>query len=66
MECHLPERYGSIVDVPISFGVVLFLAFLVESAVGFGSALVTVSLGGHLLPLDQLFPVFLSGRCNNY
>ncbi len=45
-------------DVPISFGVVLFLAFLVESAVGFGSALVTVSLGGHLLPLDQLFPVF--------
>ena len=37
---------------------VLFLSFLVESAVGFGSALVTVSLGGHLLPLQQLFPIF--------
>lgn len=45
-------------DVPASFGLVLFLAFLVESAVGFGSALVTVSLGGHLMPLDRLFPVF--------
>ncbi|MDP2343710.1 MAG: sulfite exporter TauE/SafE family protein [Deltaproteobacteria bacterium] len=45
-------------DVPASFGLVLFLSFLVESAVGFGSALVTVSLGGHLMPLDKLFPVF--------
>ncbi len=50
--------YVDSVDVPASFGLVLFLAFLVESAVGFGSALVTVSLGGHLMPLDRLFPVF--------
>ena len=45
-------------DVPLGFAAVLFLAFVVESAVGFGSALVAISLGGQLMPLDQLFPIF--------
>ncbi len=40
------------------FAAVLFLAFLVESAVGFGSALVAVSLGAQFIGLAQLFPVF--------
>lgn len=40
------------------FAAVLFLAFLVESAVGFGSALVAVSLGAQFVPLKELFPVF--------
>jgi uncharacterized membrane protein YfcA len=43
---------------PVGFAVVLFVAFVVESAVGFGSALIAVSLGGQLLPLDHLFPIF--------
>lgn len=37
---------------------VLMLAFLVESAVGFGSALFVVSLGAQLVPLGALLPVF--------
>jgi uncharacterized protein len=36
----------------------LSLGFLVESAVGFGSALLGVSLAAQALPLEQLFPVF--------
>jgi uncharacterized membrane protein YfcA len=40
------------------FAAVLFLSFLVESAVGFGSALVAVSLGAQLVPLTELFPIF--------
>lgn len=47
-----------VVDAPPAFAFVLFLAFVVESAVGFGSALVSISLGGQLLPLDKLFPIF--------
>jgi uncharacterized membrane protein YfcA len=46
------------VDDSVAFGLVLFLAFVVESAVGFGSALVAISLGGQVLPLKQLFPIF--------
>jgi uncharacterized membrane protein YfcA len=42
----------------LPFAVVLFLAFLIESAVGFGSALVAVSLGAHFIALTELFPVF--------
>lgn len=37
---------------------VLMLAFVVESAVGFGSALFVVALGAQLLPLSTLLPVF--------
>ncbi len=40
------------------FAVVLFVSFLVESAVGFGSALVAVSLGAQFIGLKELFPVF--------
>jgi uncharacterized membrane protein YfcA len=42
----------------LPFAFVLFLSFLVESAVGFGSALVAVSLGAQFVPLKELFPVF--------
>jgi hypothetical protein len=46
------------VDDLFAFGVVLFLAFVVESAVGFGSALVAVSLGAQFVGPKELFPLF--------
>jgi uncharacterized membrane protein YfcA len=42
----------------IPLALVVFVAFLVESAVGFGSALVALSLGAQLLSLREFFPVF--------
>jgi uncharacterized membrane protein YfcA len=53
-----PPCYRLDVDDVFAFGCVLFLSFVVESAVGFGSALVAVSLGAQLVPLQQLFPLF--------
>ena len=37
---------------------VLLLAFVVESAVGFGSALFVVSIGAQLMAVEQLLPIF--------
>lgn len=45
-------------DDVFAFGCVLFLAFVVESAVGFGSALVAVSLGAQFVGPKELFPLF--------
>lgn len=42
----------------LSLALVFFGAFLVESAVGFGSALIVIALASHILPVAQLFPVF--------
>ncbi|HEY1099234.1 MAG TPA: sulfite exporter TauE/SafE family protein [Myxococcota bacterium] len=42
----------------LSLSAVLFIAFVVESAVGFGSALFVVALGAQLVALDHLLPVF--------
>ncbi len=45
-------------DPQLGLIAVLLLAFVVESAVGFGSALFVVALGAQLLPLATLLPVF--------
>ncbi|OIP35086.1 MAG: hypothetical protein AUK47_17295 [Deltaproteobacteria bacterium CG2_30_63_29] len=38
---------------------VVFLAFVIESTLGFGATVVTVTLGVSLAPLDQLLPAFV-------
>lgn len=38
---------------------IVFLAFFTEAVVGFGSTILTVTLGAHLLPLDRLLPAFV-------
>jgi uncharacterized protein len=38
---------------------IVFLAFAVEAALGFGSALVAVTLGSILFPIDQLLPMLI-------
>lgn len=38
---------------------IVFLAFAVETSLGFGSALVAVTLGSVLFPLDQLLPMLI-------
>jgi uncharacterized membrane protein YfcA len=35
---------------------IVFVAFLAEAAMGFGSTVLAVTLGAHFLPLDQLLP----------
>jgi uncharacterized protein len=37
---------------------IVALAFTIEGAIGFGSTVVTVTLGAFLLPIDQLLPAF--------
>lgn len=43
----------------ISLALVVLLAFLIESSLGFGSALVTVALGSLFMPMDLLLPAYL-------
>jgi uncharacterized membrane protein YfcA len=38
---------------------IVFLAFAVEASLGFGSALVAVTLGSILFPIDQLLPMLI-------
>jgi len=38
---------------------VVFLAFLTEATVGFGSTVLTVTLGAHLMPIDALLAAYL-------
>lgn len=38
---------------------VVFVAFVVEAAAGFGATLITVTLGAHLLPIDAVLATFL-------
>lgn len=42
----------------LGLSLVFFIAFMTESAVGFGSALIVIALASHLLPITTLFPVF--------
>jgi uncharacterized protein len=37
---------------------IVALAFTIEGAIGFGSTVVTVTLGAFLLPIDELLPAF--------
>jgi hypothetical protein len=39
--------------------VIVALAFFTEAAIGFGSTVITVTLGAHLVPLDRLLPAFV-------
>ncbi len=39
--------------------VVVFLAFVVEAAIGFGSTVVTVALGALFVPVDTILPAFV-------
>jgi len=41
------------------FAAIVLLALLAEAVVGFGSTVLTVTLGAHLLPLDVLLPIFV-------
>lgn len=38
---------------------IVFFAFTTEAIVGFGSTVLTVTLGAHLLPIDTLLPAFI-------
>ena len=43
----------------LSLALIALGAFATEAAIGFGATVLTVSLGAHLLPLDELLPAFV-------
>jgi len=43
----------------IALACVVFIGFVIESAIGFGATLVTVTLGAMLMPIEILLPAFL-------
>ncbi len=45
--------------MPLFLSAVVLVAFIVESAAGFGATVVTVTLGAQLLPLDTVLAAFL-------
>ena len=55
--CYCPRRHMP--PESLLLAVVVFLAFLVEASLGFGSSVVTVALGSLWMPLDELLPAFL-------
>ncbi len=72
--CHLPAppgappgstgpaddtRHMEITALQLILSAIVFLAFFTEAVVGFGSTILTVTLGAHLLPLDRLLPAFV-------
>lgn len=46
-------------EVTLLFGLVVFGAFTVEAALGFGATVVAVSLGAFLLPIDEILYAFV-------
>lgn len=45
--------------ITLAFGAIVFLAFVVEAASGFGATLVTVSLASQLLPVPTVLATFI-------
>lgn len=45
--------------LPGPFYLIVLFAFLSEAVTGFGSTVISVTLGAHLLPLEQLLPIFV-------
>jgi uncharacterized membrane protein YfcA len=47
------------VGLGASLALIALCAFATEATIGFGATVLTVSLGAHLLPIDELLPAFV-------